>query len=339
MTELPPLYDLLNAEFQGEWRSDLATITGPRSNQQIATLVERLAWEELGQEIRGALFAEKSIGAVFGLELSSGDRVVLKLFHPSQLLTQLAAVHRCLNVLVQFGFPAPPPQSRLFQTEDGITGAFYSFMDGDIRNAHEPIVRQELAQVLAELTSLLAHEDPTELPLAPTRGNELWPASHRSFLKLNEDPAAKWIDDIARRAQSVIRAKALPLMPAHLDWGVKNCRFDQERVCVVYDWDSLFAASEAEMVGRAAAQFTAQWDLPAPLTPSLTEVRAFVHEYEIARGRTFPDEEWVVLAASADYVVAQVARLEFVSISPPSNGFLAMLQGWGSGVRLEAGAD
>ncbi|WP_137455151.1 hypothetical protein [Halomicronema hongdechloris] len=30
--------------------------------------------------------------------------------------------------------------------------------------------------------------------------------------------------------------------------------------CVVYDWDSLFAASEAEMVGRAAAQVTAQWD-------------------------------------------------------------------------------
>ncbi|MBD1848238.1 hypothetical protein H6F89_33805 [Cyanobacteria bacterium FACHB-63] len=37
---------------------------------------------------------------------------------------------------------------------------------------------------------------------------------------------------------------------------------------MVYDWDSLCAASEAEMVGRAAAQFTAQWDIPAPLTPS-----------------------------------------------------------------------
>jgi Phosphotransferase enzyme family len=339
MAELLPLHNLLDIEFEGEWREDLATITGWRSNQQISILVESLAWAELGQGIRGSLFAEKSVGAVFGLELSSGDRVVLKLFHPSQLLTQLAAVHRCLNVLVQSGFPAPPPQSRLFQTEDGIAGAFYTFMDGTVRNAHEPIVRQELARVLAELTSILAQEDPIGLPLAPTRENELWPAFHRSFLKLDEDPAAKWIDDIARRAQAVIRAKALPLMPAHLDWGAKNCRFHQDQVCVVYDWDSLFVASEAEMVGRAAAQFTAQWDFPALLTPSLAEAHAFVREYETVRGRSFPYDERVVLAASTDYVVAQVARLEFASGSPPSNGFFALLQGWESNLFLESFTD
>lgn len=288
MAELFPLQRLLDIEFEGEWRADLATITGRRSNQQISILVERLAWEELGQGIRGGLFVEKSVGVVFGLELSSGERVVLKLFHPSQLLTQLAAVHRCLNVVVKSGFPAPPLQSRLFQTEDGIAGAFYKLIDGTVRNAHEPLVRQELAQLLADLTHILRHEDPAELPLAPTRGDELWPPFHRSFLTLDEDPEAKWIDEIARHAQSVIRVKALPLMPAYLDWGVKNCRFHQDRVCVVYDWDSLFAASEAEMVGRAAAEFTAQWDIPAPLTPSLAEAYAFVCEYETARGQHFP---------------------------------------------------
>ncbi|MBD1821557.1 phosphotransferase [Cyanobacteria bacterium FACHB-DQ100] len=131
-----------------------ATITGLRSNQQISMLVERLAGEELGQGICGALFAEKSVGAVFGLQLCSGEQVVLKLFHPSQLLTQLAAVHRCLDRLVRSSFPAPPPCSRLFQTEDGIIGAFYTFRDGTVRDAHDPLVRRELAQVLAELTSM-----------------------------------------------------------------------------------------------------------------------------------------------------------------------------------------
>jgi hypothetical protein len=339
MAELFSLQNLLDIEFEDEWRADLATITGQRSNQQISMLVEHLAWEELGQGIRGALFAEKSVGAVFGLELSSGERVVLKLFHPSQLLTQLAAVHRCLNVVIRFGFPAPPPQSRLFQTEDGIAGAFYKFMDGTVRNAHEPPVRQELAQVLADLTHILVHENPAELPLAPTRGNDLWPPSHHSFLKLNEDPEAEWIDEIARRAQSFIRAKALPLIPAHLDWGVKNCRFHQDRVCVVYDWDSLFAASEAEMVGRAAVQFTAQWDIAAPLTASLAEACAFVREYETARGQHFSYDERAVLAASADYAVAQDARLEFASESPPIDGFLELLHGWKSDVFLESFTD
>ncbi|MBW4654587.1 MAG: phosphotransferase [Kaiparowitsia implicata GSE-PSE-MK54-09C] len=305
------------------------------SAKQISTLVERLAREELGQRIREALFAEKSVGAVFGFELSSGERVVLKLFHPSQLLTQLAAVHRCLNVLVQFGFPAPPPRSRLFQTEDRIVGIFYTFMAGTVRNAHEPIVRQELARVLAELTAILEHENPTGLPLAPTRGNKLWPASHRSFLKLDEDPEVEWIDEIARRAQAVIRAKAMPLMPAHLDWGVKNCRFHQNRVCVVYDWDSLCVASEAEMVGYAATQFTAQWDFQAPLTPSLAEARAFVLEYEIARGRPFSYDERIFMAASADYALAQAARIEFAYGCLPSNGFFTLLQNWRSHGLLE----
>jgi hypothetical protein len=339
MTKLLPLHDLLKTEFEGEWREDLATITGARSNQQISMLIDRLAWEELGQEIRGAIFAEKSVGAVFGLELSSREQVVLKLFHPSQLLTQLVAVHRCLKVLVNAGFPAPPLRSRLFQTEDGIIGAFYTFMDGTVQNPHEPNVRQELAQVLAQMTNILLYEDPVGLPLAPTRGSELWTPSHRSFLKLNEDPAAKWIDDIARHAQSIVRAKDLPLMAAHLDWGVKNCRFYQDRVCVVYDWDSLCAASEAEMVGRAAAQFTAQWDIPAPLTPSLAEACAFVHEYEVARGRSFSQDERTVLAASADYLVAQVARLEFAFGNPSSDGFLALLQHWESGMFLDVGID
>ncbi|KST61832.1 phosphotransferase [Mastigocoleus testarum] len=339
MSELLPLQRLLQVEFEGKWRADLATITGTLSNRQISMLVDQLTWEELGQGIRGAFFAEKSVGVVFGLELLSGERVILKLFHPSQSQEQLAAAHRCLNIVVRSGFPAPPTRSQIFKTEDGITGVFYTFMDGAMRNPHEPIVRQELAQVLAELTGILPHENPTELPLAPTRESKLWSNSHRSFLKLDKDPEARWIDQIARRAQSIIQAKNLPLIPAHLDWGVKNCRFHENNVCVVYDWDSLFAASEAEMVGRAAVQFTAQWEIPTPLTPSLAETRAFIDEYETARGHCFCRKEWVVISASADYSLAQNARLEFASGKPPRDGFLALLQNWESDMLLKTNTE
>lgn len=97
MTDLLPLYELLHTEFEGKWRTDLATIVGSRSNQEISALVEHLAWAELGQEIRGAFFAEKSVGAVFGLELESGEQIVLKLFSPVQAFTQLAAMQQCVN--------------------------------------------------------------------------------------------------------------------------------------------------------------------------------------------------------------------------------------------------
>ena len=66
-------------------------------------LVEQLTWEKFGQGIGGALFAEKSVGVVFGLELLSGERVVLKFFHPCQLWEQLVAAHRSLNILVCSG--------------------------------------------------------------------------------------------------------------------------------------------------------------------------------------------------------------------------------------------
>jgi hypothetical protein len=108
-----------------------------------------------------------------------------------------------------------------------------------------------------------------------------------------------------------VRGAALPLIPGHLDWGVKNARFHGERISVVYDWDSLFAASEAEVVGRAAAQFAAQWQTGASPTVTSEEASAFVSEYEAARCRALSRAEREVARASAEYLIAEIARLEF----------------------------
>ncbi len=53
------------------------------------------------------------------------------------------------------------------------------------------------------------------------------------------------------------------------------------------------------MVGRAAAEFTAQWEFPAALAPTRDEATAFVREYEAARGRAFTADERVVVNAAA----------------------------------------
>jgi hypothetical protein len=111
-----------------------------------------------------------------------------------------------------------------------------------------------------------------------------------------------------------------------MDWGSKNARFVRDVVCAVFDWDSLCEASEAEMVGRAAAQFTAQWDLPAALVPSPSEALAFVEEYERASGRRFSLAEWPVINASAEYLTATIARLEASHAYPPRYGFLERLR-------------
>jgi hypothetical protein len=83
--EARPIEEIVAAEFADEeYRADLSSITGSRSDRDIDRFVHRLVADELGTQLRGAFFAEKSVGAVFGLELASGERVVLKLFNPAQ---------------------------------------------------------------------------------------------------------------------------------------------------------------------------------------------------------------------------------------------------------------
>jgi hypothetical protein len=323
------MVDVLAKEFTGKYRKDLATATASRSNTEIAAYVESLVSMHLGVRPSRPLFAEKSVGVVFGLELFNGASVVLKLFAPSLTHAQLNSVIRCLQHLEQAQFPATPAVSGPFSTSFGQLGCFFSYASGERRTGHEPNVRRELASRLAEFTSVLGDISPSDLPPAPGHHEELWLPSHRSYLRFDAQRDVAWIDEIAGRAQGVMKASTLRLMPAHLDWGSKNARFVGDTVCAVFDWDSLCQASEAEMVGRAAAQFTAQWDLPAAVVPSPFEAQAFVEEYERASGRRFSAAEWPVIIASAEYLTAQIARLEAAHACPPRNGFLERLRALG----------
>jgi Phosphotransferase enzyme family len=317
---------LIAAEHPEPYREDLRTITGARSDLEIAEWIDELVRRELGCGTSAALFGGKSVGAVFGLELTSGERVVLKLFHPMFPPAELQAMQRCLEGLVARGFPAPPPRTPLFRADDRITGGFYAYRDGELADGHAPDVRRELARSLAELARLTADVEVPGLPLSPARGPTLWATPHRSFDSNEPSPATDWIDEVARSAQAVVRGAAAALQPVHLDWGVKNVRFRDGRVCAVYDWDSLAAGSEAEMVGRASAEFPTQWERPRRRTPTIDESAAYVGEYEQARGQAFTAEERAVADASADYLVAQVARQEDPGTAAREGSFTALLR-------------
>ena len=301
---------LIAAEHPEPYRQDLRTITGARTDLEVADWIDDLARRELGQPLGTPLFGSKSVGAVFGLVLASGERVVLKLFHPMFAPEHLRAMQRCQEELVELGFPAPRPRTALFDADDRITGGFYEWRDGDLGDGHQPPIRQELVRSLTELAGLLAKVNLRGLPHSGLRGSNLWPEAHRSFAAAGPDPATAWIDEVAQRAQAIVRRISSPLQPAHLDWGVKNVRFRGGRVCAVYDWDSLFVASEAEMVGRASAEFPTSWEVAGRLTPTLEESAAFIEEYQEARRRHFDTDELEVVEAAADYLVAEVARQE-----------------------------
>lgn len=288
------------------YRADLATIVGARSDAELAAWIGELCRDRLGNDVIGARFAAKSVGAVFGLVLADGAAVVLKLFPSLFVESELRAIERCTGELVAAGFPLPRPLGPLFES-DGLWASFSELVDGRVLDAHEPAVRLTLAEHLAALARLAL--DPRELPLAAVRRPTLWAPPHRLGLDYTR-PGGEWIDARAAAAQRIARSFALPELAAHSDWGTKNALFRDGRLCAILDWDSLERASEAEMVGRAAAQFTAQWELPAPLAPTPEEATAFVREYEVARGRAFTADERAIVNAAADYLVAQIARQE-----------------------------
>ena len=84
----------------------------------------------------------------------------------------------------------------------------------------------------------------------------------------------------------------------------------------VFDWDALGTMSEPEMLGRAVAAFTADWESGNKVTPTPEEGRAFVKSYEKFRGRSFTENEYLVVSASADYFISLISRFEHPN---PSN--------------------
>jgi len=327
-----PLAEILATEFRDRtYQADLATLVGNRDFHEVERWVAELTQAQLGVPLSGSLFAKKSVGAVFGIVLESGEPAVLKLFNKSLAQTELSAMHRCLAVAATQGFPVARQRSEIFEADAEVFAAFYGFLDGAHRNPHEPPVRRELSRSLAELNALLAPLDISELPLAPGRQESLWPAPQRIWeAREIDDEHARFIAEHARAAQLALKKGKSQLVATHLDWGVKNIRFRDDAVCAVYDSDSVHAASEAECVGRAAAQFTAQWDVPAVLTPSAAEAQAFVDEYQAASGRKFSRAERAQAAAAARYAVAQAARLEHLSGVPEADNFQGLLRNYES---------
>lgn len=231
-------------------------------------------------------------------------------------------------------YPVAELLDDLVDAGGGLYASVMRFVDGTDDEGHDPAVRKAMAWALAELTNLIERE---KLPLVanPVQsagGRRLWPIPHKSTIRLKETMrGAGFLRDRAVKARRVLEDNPLQMQLAHLDWGVKNARFHDKKLVAVFDWDSLGTMSEAAMVGKAAAQFTANWDIPTKITPSPEEARAFLAEYEEARGRRFGKKERMVASAAADWQIASTARQEWgEGVHDETNTFVELVTSLGN---------
>ena len=292
-------------------------IFGSADPDAIRRVVDAFCATTFGAPVAAVLSYVSSLGCVFTLRLADGRRLVLKVSPPQDSAASLVSMARIQAHLARHGFPCPRPLGGPWSLAHGHATAMEHRDEGAFVTADDPTIRRALAEALARQIALA--RDFTSLPgLGPALWTSLpterlYPTPHLSIFDLEATAGgAEWIDQIARAARGAASPDESRVVVGHDDWAVKDVRFADGAITVAYDWDSLRRDRESVIVGRAAGLFMMTYRVPHParIAPRPDEVRAFVDEYEAARGSAFTRAERATMAAVATYMIAWTARLE-----------------------------
>lgn len=268
------------------------------------------------------LFRTGRVGAVYGVRLTDGRDVVVKVQRGAVPdLDPLTAAVACQRHLAAHGYPCPTPLDGPATTA-GLTAVVESLLavgePGDVR---DPRVREAVARSLVDQVRLLrelpeAVRALTDPPAwARYRGGP-WPVPHDTLFDFSATPVGyAWLDELAGSAAAVLRAADGEVVVGHSDWSAGNLRFAGGRVVAGYDWDSLVADPEAVVAGSTAGTYP-NGGATGDSAPSPAEVVALLVDLERYRGTPFTPVEQVVCAAAATWALAYNACCELAFLVP-----------------------
>ena len=307
-------------------------IFGTADPPHIARVIEAFVSCRCGP-VDDAIFYKPGVGIVAGLRLVGGSDVVVKIHRWNVSVDRLTAVQEVQAYGADLGMPAPRPLVGPEKVAGGIA-TVEELRSGSRANGRDPAVRRSLAEGLhafvtttAPLIGKVNVGRPLMLrpPDAP-----LWFEPHDlRFDFEGTREGAEWIDDLASLARTRLQDLELNVVLGHFDWRIENLAFKDAEIVAIYDWDSVCSAPEPLVVGVAAAGFTADWTSaePDPL-PTVTEMRAFVHEYEQAMGRAFDPKERDALDAANLSACAYGARCQHSDMSRHPELVRSSAPGW-----------
>ena len=285
---------------------------GTGEPEAAAAAIEGHVRNGLGEPVE-ALFYEAGVGAVAGLVLDDGRRVVVKVHRWNVTVDGLAAMQSVQAHLADGGRPVPRPLLGPRALGTGLA-TVETFLPGDRLDGRTPQARRLLAAGLHDLLEGTADLDagvPRALWFRPP-GAALYPEPHSVRFDLGATgEGAEWIDAFAEQARTRLDGVTLPDRIGHLDWRSQNLAVDGDRIVAVYDSDAFGRAPEPAVVGNAAAGFCIDWrDDVADPPPTVEAMRAFVADYEAARGEAFDEEELEALDAANLAMIAYSTRCQ-----------------------------
>lgn len=249
--------------------------------------------KHLGAPLDEVLFCKGYLSTALGAQLTSGQRVVVKLRPIAHRVHGCAAVHR---FVFERGFPSPEPLVDPEPIGEGLLASAEALVSGGEDHPASGRSPAPFAVGLAQLVGTAPA--PTEVPslepqlpwTTPDFGtSELWPAPVHVDVDLNAADGWDWIDDAGWLARSRLAASRSPHVVGHGDWLPQNLRWTGDELFAVWDWDSLIAAPETSIAGVAAVTYVYGFAGVAA-EATVEESEGFLDAYQAARGRFTEDE-------------------------------------------------
>ncbi|HEY3304144.1 MAG TPA: hypothetical protein VGL70_11480 [Candidatus Binatia bacterium] len=290
---------------------------GTDSAERIAELIDEFCRTHFGSKIGGYLFYGSSVGSTHGVRLEDGRELVIKVRPPAETNPYLSfdrapleSICRVMNWLADRGYPCPRPIVGPTPLAKSLATVEELLDQGQRGDGFDPACRKLIASRFAELIGLLRSFNGRVFCLKHfQRAESLYPQPHSKLFDFKNTAAgAEWIDAFAKRSRDAEAHEGEPLL-GHADWRVEHLCFRDGRIAATYDWDSLAFRPETELVGISAHGFTADWTLEGVRRiPTADDIRAYVADYEAARGRPFSKRERSSLFAACVYAIAYGAR-------------------------------
>jgi aminoglycoside phosphotransferase (APT) family kinase protein len=243
--------------------------------------------------------------------VAGGTSVVIKV-RPEPL----QRINRCLDAqrtAANAGFPCAKPLTRAEALDAAVIVSAEEWRPGgEMLRGDDVESARRSATLLAELVTILERQPDKAVGSPPPwmnwnpPGGGLWPRNG-PIDQMDQTLVPESIEECARRVSARIRQSELPHVLGHGDWEAQNIRWKDGSPWSVYDWDSLVSLPEASIVGAASGAFAST---ETPTLAPIESSRAFIDSYELARGRTFTEEERQIAWAASMWPALHNARGE-----------------------------
>jgi Ser/Thr protein kinase RdoA (MazF antagonist) len=331
-------------------------LLGTRDPAAVVDIVSRYCADQLGSEPARFLFHAASVGAVYGMSLTDGRRVVVKIHHAAVTADYLRALQELQRHAAARDLPAPMPLAPPMERASALITAESMLDAGAPPDPYHPRDRDLMARGLARFVAA-CRDFPAPGRLRSRREvapGEIWPPPHDiRFDFPGTSAGAEWIDALGARALERMRRDLAhsPKVLGHADWRREHLRVQAGRLCAIYDWDSVAFREEPLIVAAAMRAFPADWSIENHRQyPTLGEMRSFLVEYERERAAPFSEAERATLNAAIVYGAAYTARCEHsdrctdfgdvpaptpvIEIERPANGWIGVGHISADGCRL-----